>query len=66
MLLKIAPITVLKLLVCIDDVSEETKKILTSWGDVQKVRVLELRESKNFPFCSLSYFGSHHASRADW
>lgn len=40
-----APNTPLKLIVCIDNLSNEVKKILTSWADVQKVKLLELRES---------------------
>jgi len=30
--------------VCIDNLSDEVKKILTTWADVQKVKLLELRE----------------------
>jgi hypothetical protein len=44
-LLKLAPKTPLELIVCIDNLSNELKKILTSWADVQKVKLLELRES---------------------
>lgn len=46
-LLKNARKTPLKLIVCIDDLSEEAKKILASWGEAQGVRMLELRDSKN-------------------
>ncbi|KIM87577.1 hypothetical protein PILCRDRAFT_815138 [Piloderma croceum F 1598] len=43
-LLKNARKTPLKLIVCIDDLSEEAKKIFTSWGEAQGVRMLELRD----------------------
>ena len=59
-LLKIAPKTPLKLIVCIDDLSEEAKKILTSWGDVQKVQILELRDSKNISIYDSNLFLTSH------
>jgi long-chain acyl-CoA synthetase len=43
-LLKVAPKTPLKLIVSMDDLAPRVKKILTAWADVQKVKVLELRD----------------------
>jgi len=43
-LLKLAPKTPLRMIVCIDNLSEEVKKILAAWGSIQKVKLLELRD----------------------
>jgi hypothetical protein len=49
LLLKFAPsVPMLRLVVSIDDLSLESKKILTSWGETQKIRVMELRERAYF------------------
>jgi long-chain acyl-CoA synthetase len=46
-LLKLAARTPLKMIVSIDDLSGEAKKILTSWADVLKIQLLEFRDRKN-------------------
>ena len=39
-----ARLPALKMIVSIDDLPDETKRILTTWGNVQKVQVKEMRE----------------------
>ncbi|KAF7975311.1 hypothetical protein HWV62_10094 [Athelia sp. TMB] len=43
-LLKLAPRTTLKLIVSIDDLSEDSSKILKAWAEVQKVKIIQLRD----------------------
>jgi hypothetical protein len=46
-LLKLAPkFPVLKLIISIDELSPETHKLLTAWGQTLNVQIKDLRESK--------------------
>jgi len=60
LLLKFAPsVPMLRLVISIDDLSLESKRILTSWGETQKVRIMELRERAYFDgrvYRNLIYF----------
>jgi len=37
----------LKMIISMDDLSPETKKILVTWGEAQNIKVKELRERKS-------------------
>ncbi|GLB35097.1 putative AMP-binding enzyme [Lyophyllum shimeji] len=44
-LLKLAPnVPILKLIVCIDDLTPEARKILTEWGAAQNIKIQQLRD----------------------
>lgn len=51
-LLKLARKTTLKMIVCIDALSEDSAKILKAWGEVQDVKVVQFSERAY----SLSFF----------
>jgi long-chain acyl-CoA synthetase len=47
-LLKIAPkVPMVKMIVCIDDLSPDTKRVLTAWGEALNIQVKELRERQS-------------------
>lgn len=37
----------LRMIISIDDLSDETKQVLTSWGNIQDIQVKELREGES-------------------
>lgn len=56
-LLRLAPsVPMLKLIVCIDDLTPETNKILTEWSASQNVQLKELREREHFHICFVMTF----------
>lgn len=66
-LLKLAPrVPVMKVIVSMDPLSEETKRVLASWAEERNVKVMDLpeRTRAHDPICRLSLTWNLYSGRA--